>query len=690
MSHSVKTKRDRSAKTQLLRSLKRVITDYDELINSLKTKPSPGRHRRKSRSISGVTLRLAAIWTALAVSSLSVHAAEPDAAAILANIQARHLPFGTILDPVFASPDSDQIVGYTRCADSALWTGHYLAAESFHYKVTQSPDALNNIKQAIAGIKSLADVTGTNLLARCIVSTDSPFAAGIQSEEANNGIHMASPWIWVGNTSRDEYSGVIFGLAVAYDMVDDAATKASISDLVTRLIRFLTGHNWSVVMPDGGTSSTFLVRPDQMLAFLEVGRHINPGQFSTGYDEQRILLGDTGVMLTPLGVDAASNDSYFKFNLDYINLYNLVRLESSSTRAIYEKGYSIVRNHTAGHQNAFFDVIDRALEGPNAGRDAETLALLDQWLLRPKRDQIVDLHGSVSVCDSEACEPIPVPLRPPTDFLWQRDPFQLSGGLYGTIERAGIDYILPYWMARYYGMNAAFTVQSAAATSPATAPNSLATIFGSNLAAQTAQATTQPLPTSLGGIGITIKDATGTERSAPLIYVSPGQVNLMIPEGTASGTATFTINGGTATITATGNVQNVVPTLFSMNGNGKGVAAAVAIRIDAANPQVQSSVPVFQCDNSGCVSTPIDLGVDTPVYLSLYGTGIRNRSSLSNVSVAINNIGVPVLYAGPQTQFDGLDQVNVLLSLDLRGSGESSVVLKVDGQVANTVTVNVK
>jgi uncharacterized protein (TIGR03437 family) len=637
-----------------------------------------------------IALRRAATWTALIVSSLSAHAAEPDAVAISANIEARHLPFGTILDPVFASPDSDQIVGYTRCGDSALWTGHYLAAESFRYKVTQSPDALNNVKQAIAGIKSLADVTGTNLLARCIVSADSPFAAGIQSEEAKNGIHMASPWIWVGNTSRDEYSGVIFGLAVAYDMVDDAAIKTSISDLVTRLIRFLTGNNWSVVMPDGSTSTTFLVRPDQMLAFLQVGRHINSGQFSTAYDEQRILLGDTGVMLAPLGVDATSNDSYFKFNLDFINLYNLTRLESNSTRAIYEKGYSIVRNHTAGDRNVFFDVIDRALEGPNAARDTETLALLDQWLLRPKRDQIVDLHTSVAVCGSEACQPVPVPLRPPTDFIWQRDPFQLSGGSNGTIETAGIDYILPYWMGRYYGVGAAFTVQSAAATSPAIAPNSLASIFGSNLAAQTGQANSLPLPTSLGGIGITVKDATGTERSAPLIYVSPGQVNLIIPDGTASGTGTFTINGGTAAITATGNVESVVPTLFSMNGNGMGVAAAVAIRTNNGNPQVQSPVPVFQCDSSGCVSTPIDLGVDTPVYLSLYGTGIRNRSSLSNVSVTINNIGVPVLYGGPQTQFDGLDQVNVLLSLNLRGSGESNVVLKVDGQTANTVTVNLK
>src|SRR5260370_32165464 len=57
-------------------------------------------------------------------------AAESDALAISIAIQARHLPFGTILDAVYASPDSNEIVSYRRCGDSALWTGHYIAAEA--------------------------------------------------------------------------------------------------------------------------------------------------------------------------------------------------------------------------------------------------------------------------------------------------------------------------------------------------------------------------------------------------------------------------------------------------------------------------------------------------------------------------------------------------------------------------------
>jgi hypothetical protein len=138
-----------------------------------------------------------------------------DALAIDATIQSRHVPFGGILDPIFASPTSDDIVGYTRCADSAIWTGHYLAAESYRYSVTNDPAALANAQSALAYLKTLVDVTGTDVLARCIVPINSNYAAGITSEESANGIHSSGANYWIGNTSRDEYLGVFFGLSVA-------------------------------------------------------------------------------------------------------------------------------------------------------------------------------------------------------------------------------------------------------------------------------------------------------------------------------------------------------------------------------------------------------------------------------------------------------------------------------------------
>jgi uncharacterized protein (TIGR03437 family) len=633
---------------------------------------SSGERRKRARLWNAPAI-LIILWVSCSVTQAS----EADALTISANIQAIHLPFGTILDPIYASASTSQIVGYTRCGDSALWTGAYLAAEAFRYNVTQSPDALNNVKTALAGLKALADVTGDNRLARCMVLSDSPFAAGIESEESSNTIHQNPPWIWVDNTSRDQVVGAFFGLGVAYDLVNDPTVKSGISDLATRLLGFVANHVWS---PNDDISNTFLVRPEELQMLLQVTQHVNAANTISGPLAEPPV--NVGVL-----VDVQSNDSYFKFNLDLMTFYNLVRLQDNSDN---RGAYQVVRNYTAGHQNAFFDIVDRGLNGPNAARDLETMGLLNEWLQRPRRDEAVNLNGVVPICGSQTCQPAPVALRPPDEFLWEESPFQSTGGGAGLIEIAGIDYILPYWMARYYGVLSALSVQSAAAPNAAVAPESIASIYGSNLASVMQSAGVQPPPLSLGGITLIVTDVAGTQRSAPLMYVSPTQINFVVPALTASGTATFTVvNGSTAPPAATAIVQAVAPAMFSMSGDGKGVAAASATSTQAANATLQSPVPVFECSSSGCVSTPIDLGVDTTVILALYGTGIRNPSSLANVSVTINGINAPVQYAGPQPSFEGLDQVNVALPLALQGSGEVNIVLTVDGQFANVVTINV-
>ncbi|HKF55499.1 MAG TPA: hypothetical protein VKJ45_08655 [Blastocatellia bacterium] len=393
----------------------------------------------------------------LACGADQARAAEQDALAISANIQQRHMPNGTVIDPVFASATSQNIVAYTRGGDSAIWTGHYLAAEAFRYKVTGSPDALANVWSALRGIRSLRVVTGNNLLARCLVPVNWQFASAITNEEASHGIFNGTvdgqQFKWVGGTSRDQYSGVFFGLGVAYDVVDDATVRAFISNEVTGLLSYLIDHDWAVIMPDFSISTVFLGRADQQLSFLAVGRRVNPEQFDSAYTNFRSEF--SLEVLVPIAIESLDDyGSYFKFNLDEINLYNLIRLEDiKRNRKRYMKAYRILRSTIANHGNAHFNVIDRALTGPDSTRDAEIVSELDDWLTRPRRDVFVDNRGKFPACGgNRACDPLPVAVRVPTDFLWQRNPFDLSGGGAGTIESAGIDYVLPYWMARFYGV----------------------------------------------------------------------------------------------------------------------------------------------------------------------------------------------------------------------------------------------
>jgi hypothetical protein len=394
---------------------------------------------------------------ALALSLSPAFAAEQDALTIDANILARHMPYGTIMDPVLSQPDLSQVVDYTRCADSAIWTGHYLAAEAFRYKVTNSADAMTNIRNVLAAIDNLINVTGGDVLSRCALPADSPYAASISNQEVANNIYNGSlngaSWIWVGNTSRDQYLGVFFGLDVAYDMVTDQTVRNWCSYLITRLLQNLLNNNWNLTMPDGTISTTFVIRPDQQLALLLIGKHVNGGAFGGKYSSMSNEL--SPAVLVPIGVDCANaTSSYFKFNLDYLTFYALKRMGSGWSSLWYGLAYDTLRSTTQSHQNAWFNMIDRAATGANKGRDTDTINYLNAWLLRPRTDVYRDFSGQFVPCSpGEACQPLPVEDRVTTDFLWQRDPFALYGGGAGDIETAGVDYILPYWMARYYGIS---------------------------------------------------------------------------------------------------------------------------------------------------------------------------------------------------------------------------------------------
>jgi uncharacterized protein (TIGR03437 family) len=202
---------------------------------------------------------------------------------------------------------------------------------------------------------------------------------------------------------------------------------------------------------------------------------------------------------------------------------------------------------------------------------------------------------------------------------------------------------------------------------------------------------TVPLPTSLLGSNVRVKDKTGVERPAPLFFVSPTQVNFQIPPGTPTGKATITItNAQTISVSATVWIENAAPGLFSANASGQGLAAAVALRVKSGGEQIFE--PVVRQDEFGQLfPVPIDLGPETDqVFLILFGTGIRDRTTLDKVVLQIGGQTMPALYAGTQGNFVGQDQINVRLPRSLAGRGEVMISATVDGAIANGVSVNVR
>jgi uncharacterized protein (TIGR03437 family) len=234
--------------------------------------------------------------------------------------------------------------------------------------------------------------------------------------------------------------------------------------------------------------------------------------------------------------------------------------------------------------------------------------------------------------------------------------------------------------------NSASSVSAASFAQGMVAPESLVSVFGDGLAAFEAFASL-PLPTTLGGASVLVKDSKGAEHLARLLYASPQQINYEVPEGVAAGEATLRVlRGGVAVAAGTLQVADAAPGLFAANSNGMGPAAAFAIHVAPGGAQTTQAVARFDSGQGQYVLDPIDLGPEGhETFLTLYGTGIRRGDEIEAV---IGGVVCEVTFSGAHGSFIGLDQINVKAPRSLAGRGEVTVSLKVNGIAANALRLS--
>jgi uncharacterized protein (TIGR03437 family) len=252
-------------------------------------------------------------------------------------------------------------------------------------------------------------------------------------------------------------------------------------------------------------------------------------------------------------------------------------------------------------------------------------------------------------------------------------------------------------LKRMSAPGAVASVSAASFADTGAAAESIIASFGQGFAGGVEVATSVPLPTTLGGTSVVVRDsaspilagAAAVDRLAPLFFVSPNQINLQIPPGVAPGAATVNVlRGGAVVASGTVQINSVAPGLFTANASGQGVAAAVVFRRRADGSESFEPVAQFDQAQNRFIPIPIDLGPDTDqVFLIPFGTGFRFGST---TTATIGGVNSEVLFAGASPGFVGLDQANIRLSRNLIGRGEVDVALTVDGKAANTVRIVIR
>jgi hypothetical protein len=417
-------------------------------------------------------------------------------------IRQHNQPHGTIVVAAMDTPDNETwlngfrkggpgnpgtVTGYHSGGDSAIWTGHYLAAEAFRYSVTQDPLALDALGHTLKGIGALLDVNGgTGLLARVAAPESSMVGQNI----VRRGVFRSAQLYgerWVGRQgskgiSRDQYSGVMFGLSITYELVP--ALRSECEFRIKQILDYLIRNNWSIDEDrpvwngtNGSRGPTFWTGINyQKLAFLLIGHRVDPARYA-GELAQAGPLSENAWM--GLWTSTFGTDHYYKFNLAHIGLYNFFRLETDPQRwQDLHRAYAITERYVGHHRNAHFDLIQASIDpATSTALYPSVREAMRQMMDSPHRDvapAVIDLSavqwvnlqtfgysngsgGTFSVGSSTQrfpTEPLDVFLRKPTGhFQWQRDPFTAATPNQGNdkAERIGLDLVLPYWMGRAQG-----------------------------------------------------------------------------------------------------------------------------------------------------------------------------------------------------------------------------------------------
>ena len=383
----------------------------------------------------------------------------------------------------FAAPDSREIVGYSL-SDSTIWTGTYLAAESFRYAVTGDPEAKDYAIQAVHALDAHLKITQvTGFIARFAGPDVYPVNAGYHGSDryvAGTGEWEGS--FWVNNTSRDQYTGWFFGMATAYDLVDDEPTRELIRDDVRMVIEKLHWDGWTILgennLPtDAGPGAL----PQFRLPWSLIAAHILPDEsvFRERYEE---LWGRDADNLDANSFSWLNKyQDYFGFNLSHTNYFSWLRLETDPVRRAYilRIFHDQIRGLVEGTHNVYFDDIYLAncararecrsyndtltdlraqiAEFPDAP-EADVQLDIPEWPLDPLSVLLSDLIDKLGIrglidFEPQTLDPRPVSQRCPESFIWQKNPYiiECHGGD-GREVYPGIDYMIAYWMGRYYSL----------------------------------------------------------------------------------------------------------------------------------------------------------------------------------------------------------------------------------------------
>ncbi|MBN2107859.1 MAG: hypothetical protein JW832_10585 [Deltaproteobacteria bacterium] len=421
------------------------------------------------------------------------------------NYQAHHCVNGIIWQGRYADAADDAPTQYGTGGDSAIFTGFYLAGAVYRFVTTKATQDLDAVLEAARGLHILTHISGTpGVIARCAFPAAEPelwrYPASWQ-DRIDRGFIYESPagipdignpsmsypaMIYYTRATRDQLTGILYGIGIGLAELDPAhysgetaAAVQEVRDMLQAVIRSLwrrlTATGFMIIDHTGRTgTSAFLVTGLLKVQLLAVYRAALEQREGTGaaackrIDRMYRCAFIRTFSLNDGDISALFNrrsllDGYFSYNLRFARSFTVHLLEHDPRRKATVADYmeKHLWRYVQNHRNTHFSFLYAAATG-DASRMDEALRSLRELSLKPLRDWSSPLHGIdfypprfVLLYGDVSDYVVPVHLRKPTEyFIWQKSPFDTGTGeldTEGLHAATGLDFILPYWMGRYYG-----------------------------------------------------------------------------------------------------------------------------------------------------------------------------------------------------------------------------------------------
>lgn len=398
----------------------------------------------------------------------STHALSDKAAWFEAKILRQHLtPEGLLAYRI--DPAREDLTP-TAIVDMAIWSGVYLAAESFRYHAERSPEAHARIGVLIAGIAALNEAAGEpGVLARAIVPRDTGRSYAGKEWRSSAVIPGVK---WMSNASVDQLDGVLFGAGAAFDALEDGEARRRLVAAVNGIVGGMVEHDMTLRDVGGQltkhgdlTCGMFTENLNCLIALsaVKVAHHVTGSErfaeayrtlVRRGYPEHAVAARDRWWERVT-GVNHSDN------NLAFLAYYNLMRYETDPRlSALYQRSlqraWSVVRRE----KNPLFTFVYHAVT-PRSEWDVAALDDAKDTLTRfgtmaSRYDPEALARGCVSprldrLGRRQACAPLPMDERPQVAVEWNQNPARIERGTRDRAAYSGFDYLVAYWLGRAHG-----------------------------------------------------------------------------------------------------------------------------------------------------------------------------------------------------------------------------------------------